>query len=218
MIKMKSSSKKYNHIAIEGNIGSGKTTLAKKLSKDLESRLLLEEFAENPFLPKFYNSPAENALPLELFFMAERYHQLKASNDKDLFMPLKISDYIFVKSRLFAKNNLTSDQFNLFDRLFDIMFNSLNYPDLVIYLYASVDRLKSNIKRRGRVFEQDIKENYLNNIQETYLDYFKKQNNFPVLVIDVTTIDFKDNVKNYQMIKNSIFRDYKIGLNKLNLF
>ena len=91
MIKMKSSSIKYNHIAIEGNIGSGKTTLAKKLSKDLESRLLLEEFAENPFLPKFYKSPEENALPLELFFMAERYHQLKASTDKDLFMPLRLA-------------------------------------------------------------------------------------------------------------------------------
>ena len=218
MIKMKSSSIKYNHIAIEGNIGSGKTTLAKKLSKDLESRLFLEEFAENPFLPKFYKSPEENALHLELFFMAERYHQLKASTDKDLFMPLKISDYIFVKSRLFAKNNLTSEEFNLFDRLFDIMFNSLNYPDLVIYLHASVDRLKSNIKQRGRVFEQDIKENYLNNIQETYLDYFKKQNNFPVLIIDVTNVDFKDNIKNYQTIKNSIFKKYEIGVNKLNLF
>ena len=133
-------------------------------------------------------------------------------------MPLKISDYIFVKSRLFAKNNLTSEEFNLFDRLFDIMFNSLNYPDLVIYLYASVDRLKSNIKQRGRVFEQDIKENYLNNIQETYLDYFKKQNNFPVLIIDVTNVDFKDNIKNYQTIKNSIFKKYEIGVNKLNLF
>ena len=98
------------------------------------------------------------------------------------------------------------------------MFNSLSYPDLVIYLYASVDRLKSNIKKRGRIFEQDIKENYLNNIQETYLDYFKKQNNFPVLIIDVTNIDFKDNIKNYQTIKNSIFKKYEVGVNKLNLF
>jgi deoxyadenosine/deoxycytidine kinase len=215
---MKPKSIKYNHIAIEGNIGSGKTTLAKKLSKDLNSRLLLEEFAENPFLPKFYKSPEENAFPLELFFMAERYHQLKNSTDKDLFMPLKISDYFFVKSRLFAKNNLTSDQFNLFDRLFKIMFNSLDYPDLVIYLYASVERLKSNIKQRGRVFEQNINNKYLNNIQDTYLDYFKKQNNFPVVVIDVTDIDFKHNTHNYQMIKNSIYRKHEVGINKLKLF
>tara|TARA_B100001109_G_scaffold215268_1_gene184226 strand:- start:126 stop:773 length:648 start_codon:yes stop_codon:yes gene_type:complete len=215
---MKLKSIKYNHIAIEGNIGSGKTTLAKKLSEDLNSRLLLEEFSENPFLPKFYKSPEENAFPLELFFMAERYHQLKNSTDKDLFMPLKISDYFFVKSRLFAKNNLTSDQFNLFDRLFKIMFNSLDYPDLVIYLYASVERLKSNIKQRGRVFEQNINTKYLNNIQDTYLDYFKKQNNFPVVIIDVTEIDFKHNTHNYQMIKNSIYRKYEVGINKLNLF
>ena len=215
---MKLKSIKYNHIAIEGNIGSGKTTLAKKLSEDLNSRLLLEEFAENPFLPKFYQSPEENAFPLELFFMAERYHQIKNSTDKDLFRPLKISDYFFVKSRLFAKNNLTSDQFNLFDRLFKIMFNSLDYPDLVIYLYASVERLKSNIKQRGRVFEQNINKKYLNNIQDTYLDYFKKQNNFPVLVIDVTAIDFKHNTHNYKMIKNSIYRKYEVGINKLNLF
>ena len=215
---MKSKSIKYNHIAIEGNIGSGKTTLAKKLSEDLNSRLLLEEFAENPFLPNFYKSPEENAFPLELFFMAERYHQIKNSTDKDLFRPLKISDYFFVKSRLFAKNNLTSDQFNLFDRLFKIMFNSLDYPDLVIYLYASVERLKSNIKQRGRVFEQTINKKYLNNIQDTYLDYFKKQNNFPVLVIDVTAIDFKHNTHNYKMIKNSIYRKYEVGINKLNLF
>ena len=215
---MKLKSIKYNHIAIEGNIGSGKTTLAKKLSEDLNSRLLLEEFAENPFLPNFYKSPEENAFPLELFFMAERYHQIKNSTDKDLFRPLKISDYFFVKSRLFAKNNLTSDQFNLFDRLFKIMFNSLDYPDLVIYLYASVERLKSNIKQRGRVFEQTINKKYLNNIQDTYLDYFKKQNNFPVLVIDVTAIDFKHNTHNYKMIKNSIYRKYEVGINKLNLF
>ena len=215
---MKLKSIKYNHIAIEGNIGSGKTTLAKKLSEDLNSRLLLEEFSEYPFLPKFYKSPEENAFPLELFFMAERYHQLKNSTDKDLFMPLKISDYFFVKSRLFAKNNLTSDQFNLFDRLFKIMFNSLDYPDLVIYLYASVERLKSNIKQRGRVFEQNINTKYLNNIQDTYLDYFKKQNNFPVVIIDVTEIDFKHNTHNYQMIKNSIYRKYEVGINKLNLF
>mgnify|MGYP001173519925 FL=1 len=215
---MKLKSIKYNHIAIEGNIGSGKTTLAKKLSEDLNSRLLLEEFAENPFLPNFYKSPEENAFPLELFFMAERYHQIKNSTDKDLFRPLKISDYFFVKSRLFAKNNLTSDQFNLFDRLFKIMFNSLDYPDLVIYLYASVERLKSNIKQRGRVFEQNINKKYLNNIQDTYLDYFKKQNNFPVVVINVTAIDFKHNTHNYKMIKNSIYRKYEVGINKLNLF
>ena len=115
----------YNFIAIERNIGSGKTTLATKLSKDFKARLLLEQFADNPFLPKFYESPEENAFPLELFFMAERYHQLKNKKEQDLFQPLTISDYFFMKSKLFAQNNLQSDEQQLFNRLFEIMLASL---------------------------------------------------------------------------------------------
>ena len=208
----------YNFIAIEGNIGSGKTTLAKKFALDFNSRLLLEEFSDNPFLPNFYKSPDEYAFPLELFFMAERYHQLKKERDTDIFQPLTIADYFFMKSRLFAQNNLKQDEFNLFNRLFDIMFTSLTYPDLIIYLYANIERLQYNIRERGRIFEQDISENYLTSIQENYLDYFKKQNNFPVVVVDVTKVDFKEDTLIYNKIKNIVFEKYKTGVHYLDLF
>lgn len=207
----------YNFIAIEGNIGSGKTTLATKLSKDFKARLLLEQFADNPFLPKFYKSPQENAFPLELFFMAERYHQLKDHKEQDLFQPLTISDYFFMKSKLFAQNNLELDEQQLFNRLFGIMSSSLSAPNLLIYLYADISRLQQNIKKRGRVFEQDISDYYLQNIQNRYLDYLRKQNSFPVLLLDVSLVDFKKEKIVYEKIKKLIDREYKIGVHKFNL-
>ena len=146
----------YNHIAIEGNIGCGKTTLATMLSSDIDARLVLEQFADNPFLPKFYSDPEKHAFPLELFFMAERYHQLKNLKEQDLFKPQIVSDYFFVKSKLFAQNNLKKDEMQLFNRLFDIMLSSLSKPDLLVYLYSDVVRLQQNIKNRGRDFEQNI--------------------------------------------------------------
>ena len=155
----------YSFITIEGNIGSGKTTFAKKLAKDLNAQLILEQFSENPFLPKFYKSPEKYAFPLELFFMAERYRQLKIQNEQDLFQPFSISDYFFIKSKLFSQNNLKSDELKLFNRLFEIMSPSLSNPDLLIYLYVDIDRLQQNIKKRGRTFEQNISDNYLQNIQ-----------------------------------------------------
>ena len=191
----------YKHIAIEGNIGSGKTTLAKMLSVDCNTKLILEEFSENPFLPKFYKQPDKNALPLELFFMAERYHQLKNLKEQDLFQPQVISDYFFVKSKLFAKNNLKNDEVQLFNRLFDIMFSSVSKPDLVVYLYAEISRLQRNIKKRGRDFEQNISNYYLQNIQEIYLDYLRKQDIFPVLIIDITDVDFVIDIDVYHSIK-----------------
>jgi deoxyadenosine/deoxycytidine kinase len=207
----------YNFIAIEGNIGSGKTTLATKLSKDFKARLLLEQFADNPFLPKFYESPEKNAFPLELFFMAERYHQLKRQKEQDLFQPLTISDYFFMKSKLFAQNNLHSDEQQLFNRLFEIMLSSLSVPDLMIYLYADVSRLQQNIKKRGRSFEQDISDAYLQNIQNRYLDYLRKQNSFPVLILDVSHVDFKTEATVYEKIKELIDCKYKIGMHHFNL-
>ena len=207
----------YNFIAIEGNIGSGKTLLATKLAKDFKARLLLEQFADNPFLPRFYESPEQNAFPLELFFMAERYHQLKFQKEQDLFQPLTISDYFFMKSKLFAQNNLQSDEYHLFTRLFEIMLSSLSVPDLLIYLYANISRLQQNIKKRGRTFEQDISEDYLQNIQNRYLDYLQKQNSFPVLVLDVSHVDFKTEQIVYEKIKKLIECKYKIGVHQFNL-
>ena len=136
----------YRFISIEGNIGAGKTTLASKMSSDFNARLILEEFEDNPFLARFYESPKEYAFPLELFFMAERYHQLKRYQEQDLFQPFIISDYFFIKSKLFAQNNLTEDELQLFNRFFDIMSNSLNLPDLLIYLHCDIVKLQMNIK------------------------------------------------------------------------
>ena len=207
----------YEFIAIEGNIGSGKTTLAKKMALDYNANLILESFARNPFLPKFYKDPNKYAFPLELFFMAERYQQLNKQN-KDLFSEKIISDYFFVKSQLFAKNNLTNDEFSLFNRLFNIMFSSLRKPDIVVYLYASIHRLQLNIKKRGREFEQSIADNYLKDIQSTYLDYFRKQSEIPVLVIDVSDVDFVKSKHHYDKIKKVLNLKYDKGIHYLNVF
>jgi deoxyadenosine/deoxycytidine kinase len=202
----------YNHIAIEGNIGSGKTTLATMLANDIDARLVLEQFADNPFLPKFYSDPEKHAFPLELFFMAERYHQLKNLKEQDLFKPQIISDYFFVKSKLFAQNNLKKDEMQLFNRLFDIMLSSLSKPDLLVYLYSDVERLQQNIKNRGRDFEQNISDEYLQNIQDKYLDFLRKQSDLPVLLLDVTNVDFVADKHIYDKIDELIFLEYSVGV------
>ena len=202
----------YSHIAIEGNIGSGKTTLATMLANDVDARLVLEQFADNPFLPKFYSDPEKHAFPLELFFMAERYHQLKNLKEQDLFKPQIVSDYFFVKSKLFAQNNLKKDEMQLFNRLFDIMLSSLSKPDLLVYLYSDVERLQQNIKNRGRDFEQNISDEYLQNIQDKYLDFLRKQSDFPVLLLDVTNVDFVADKNIYDKIGELIFVEYSVGV------
>ncbi len=202
----------YSHIAIEGNIGSGKTTLATMLANEMDARLVLEQFADNPFLPKFYSDPEKHAFPLELFFMAERYHQLKNLKEQDLFKPQIVSDYFFVKSKLFAQNNLKKDEMQLFNRLFDIMLSSLSKPDLLVYLYSDVVRLQQNIKNRGRDFEQNISDEYLQNIQDKYLDFLRKQSDFPVLLLDVTNVDFVADKNIYDKIGELIFVEYSVGV------
>lgn len=202
----------YSHIAIEGNIGSGKTTLATMLANEMDARLVLEQFADNPFLPKFYSDPEKHAFPLELFFMAERYHQLKNLKEQDLFKPQIVSDYFFVKSKLFAQNNLKKDEMQLFNRLFDIMLSSLSKPDLLVYLYSDVVRLQQNIKNRGRDFEQNISDEYLQNIQDKYLDFLRKQSDFPVLLLDVTNVDFVTDKNIYDKIGELIFVEYSVGV------
>lgn len=207
----------YNYIAIEGNIGSGKTTLANRIASDFGARLLLEEFSNNPFLPKFYKSPSENAFALELFFMAERYQQLKDHKEQDLFSPITVSDYFFIKSKLFATNNLSADEQKLFNRLFDIMVSFLPFPDIVIYLYADIPRLQENIKKRGRSFEQDMSDEYLSDIQKKYLDYLTKQNKIPVLILDINKVDFKENKEIYKKIKSLLDFKYDIGIHRFIL-
>jgi len=208
---------RYKFVVIEGNIGAGKTTLATMLAKDYNARLVLENFKENPFLPKFYKDPEKHAFPLELFFMAERYHQLKKQKEQDLFQPISIADYFFVKSKLFAQNNLQKDEQQLFNSLFNIMSSSLPKPDLLVYLYADVSRLQTNIKKRGRSFEQKITNEYLQNIQGRYLDYLRKQTYSPVLLLDISNVDFKEDKKVYEVIKVLLDRTYAIGIHQADL-
>src|SRR5438270_1237078 len=158
---------KYSFVTIEGNIGAGKTTLANLLSKHFDARLILEQFADNPFLPKFYESPQQYAFPLELFFMAERFKQLKdLIQQKDLFQNITISDYLFTKCLLFAKINLPDDEFRLYQRLFEIVHQQLVQPDILIYLHSPISKLQQNIKKRNRSYEQKIADDYLFRIQE----------------------------------------------------
>ena len=207
----------YKFVVIEGNIGVGKTTLATMLAKDYNARLVLENFKENPFLPKFYKDPKKHAFPLELFFMAERYHQLKKQKEQDLFQPISIADYFFVKSKLFAQNNLQKDEQQLFNSLFNIMSSSLSNPDLLVYLYADVSRLQLNIKKRGRSFEQTITNEYLQNIQDRYLDYLRKQTYFPVLLLDISDVDFKEDKKVYKAISVLLDNTYALGIHQVDL-
>ncbi|OUV70036.1 MAG: deoxynucleoside kinase [Flavobacteriales bacterium TMED123] len=207
----------YKFICIEGNIGVGKTSLAQRISADFNARLVLEEFANNPFLPKFYKEPSKYAFPLELFFMAERYKQIKAINEQELFTEFTVSDYYFVKSRLFAQNNLSTDELQLFYRLFDIMLSSLPKPDLLIYLYADIPTLQKNIKKRARTYEQDISDDYLLNIQEKYLDFFRKQNDFPVLILDISNANFVQNKSEYQKITDAFKKRYLAGIHRISL-
>ena len=207
----------YHFITIEGNIGAGKTTLAHLLSRHYNARLILEEFADNPFLPKFYESPELYAFPLELFFMAERFKQLKELlQQKDLFQQLTISDYLFTKCLLFAKVTLPEDEFRLYQRLFDIIHQQLIQPDLLIYLHAPVSKLQANIKKRNRAYEQNISDEYLFNIQETYTHYIK-QHNVKTLIVDATHADFLRNEKHLKVITDALAHDYDDGQHYISL-
>jgi deoxyguanosine kinase len=207
----------YHFITIEGNIGAGKTTLAHLLSRHYNARLVLEEFADNPFLPKFYESPHLYAFPLELFFMAERYKQLKELiQQKDLFQSLTISDYLFTKCLLFAKVNLPEDEFRLYQRLFEIINQQVVQPDILIYLHAPVTKLQANIKKRNRAYEQNIADEYLFNIQETYTHYIK-QHNIKSLFVDASNADFLGNEKHLKVITDALEKEYDEGQHYLML-
>ncbi len=208
---------KYHFITIEGNIGAVKTTLAHMLSKHYNARLVLEEFADNPFLSKFYENPQQYAFPVELFFMAERYKQLKELiQQKDLFQSVTISDYLFTKCLLFSKVTLPEDEFRLYQRLFDIIHQQLVQPDILIYLHAPVSKLQSNIRKRNRSYEQNIPDDYLFNLQETYTHYIK-QHNMKTLFVDASNADFLHNEKHLQVIYEALEQEYDNGQYYLSL-
>lgn len=207
----------YHFITIEGNIGAGKTTLAHLLSKHFNARLILEEFADNPFLPKFYENPEQFAFPLELFFMAERYKQLKEMiHTKDLFQSITISDYLFTKCLLFAKVNLPEEEFRLYQKLFDIIHQQLVFPEILIYLHAPVQKLQLNIRKRNREYEQKIPDEYLFNLQETYTSYIK-QHNIKTIFVDASNADFLGNEKHLQVILDALEKDYTPGQHYVTL-
>ena len=207
----------YNFITIEGNIGAGKTTLSRLLSTHYNARLILEQFADNPFLPKFYENREQYAFPLELFFMAERYKQLKdLLQTKDLFHQVTISDYLFTKSLLFAKVNLPEQEFLLYQKLFEIINPHLLQPDLLIYLHAPISKLKENIKKRNRSYEQSIDPEYLMSLQETYTQYIK-QHNVKTLFIDASSADFLNDEAHLKTVIDALEQDFDEGQRYLSL-
>ena len=205
-----------HYIVIEGNIGAGKTSLCQKLAMEFDSKLILEQFSDNPFLPLFYSNPDRYAFPVELFFMTERHKQLQEYLLKrDLFQQHTISDYIFSKTLLFAGKNLTGEELRLFQNLFNTLNASFPKPDLLVYLHRSVDDLQKNIRQRNRGYELEIKDEYLQNIQDAYFDFFKMESlHTPVLMLEVEGMDFVNDENCYQSILNTISKPYKIGIHR----
>lgn len=200
---------KYEYIAIEGNIGAGKTTLSTILAERWKAKLILEQFSENPFLPKFYQDPKRHAFSLELSFMAERYRQLKEEvESRDLFQPQIVADYLFYKCRIFSLVNLDEDELTLYDTLFEILYANLPKPDIILYLHWPVTHLLENIAKRGRSYEQQIEAAYLERIAQSYFDYFKSHLPCPVLILYAPAFDYLKNPDQIETIETLLEKAY----------
>lgn len=198
---------KFNYIAIEGNIGSGKTSLARKIGDDYNAKLVLERFADNPFLPKFYDDKDRYAFPLEMSFLADRYQQLTDDLAQfDLFKNFIVSDYFIFKSLIFAQVTLSKEEYNLYRKMFDIMYKEITKPDVYVFLYQNTDRLITNIKKRGRSYEQNIQPDYLDKIHKGYLSFIKTKEEMNTLIIDVSDLDFVDKDEDYRKVLNEILK------------
>ncbi len=206
----------YNYIVIEGNIGAGKTSFATRFAEESDARLILEQFEENSFLPKFYEDPARYAFPLELSFLADRYQQLKTQfTTTDMFKPFTVADYFIFKSLIFASRNLEQLEFGLYSKLFTIVSSVVPKPDLIVYLYLNLDNLKKNIQKRGRPYEQNIQFEYLDKIQNGYLDFLRQQSDLRVILIDTNEIDFVERDNDYQWMKDVILQNYPLGMHRI---
>jgi len=206
----------YNYIAIEGCIGAGKTTLAEMLAAEFNAELILERFADNPFLAKFYKDPTHYAFPLEMSFLTDRYQQLKnLLSKRDLFTDLVIADYFIDKCAIFSKNNLQQDEYNLFLKVYEIISGFLPKPDLLVYLYKSPENLLKNIAKRGRDYEQEIAAEYLESIQENYITFFKQRAQSPVLIIEANELDFVNKIADYEKIKSFLQQKYEMGVHRI---
>lgn len=195
---------KHKFLVIEGNIGAGKTTLARFIAETYNYDLILEEFAENTFLPQFYESPERFAFPLEMSFMAARYNQLKDFFSRQSLPFPVVADYMFDKSLVFAKVNLRKEEFQLFDQFFKLLNSHLRKPDLIVYLHKEVGHLQKNIQRRGRDFEQQIKDDYLDKINSAYYQFLKKSKSKNILLIETEKMDFVSNKNHLQTIFEKI--------------
>jgi len=208
----------HKYICIEGNIGAGKTTLCKMIERDYPCKLLLEQFTDNPFLPYFYKEPDRYAFPLELFFLTERYKQLQQNLlSGDLFHDFILSDYSFVKTLLYAKNNLSSEEYRLFTNLFNVLNTNFPWPDVLVYIHRSIPILKEHIKMRGRLYETEITDQYLQNIQDAYFEYFRSELGFPILIIDADKLDFLKSENHYLEIKRLLEREYQPGIQRISI-
>jgi len=207
----------YNYLVIEGSIGAGKTSLARMIADKYKARLILEQFADNPFLPKFYGNPERYSFPLELSFLASRYQQVnKELTNRDLFSPFTVADYHFTKSLIFAQTTLQKDEYTLFRQLFDIIIQQLPKPDLYVYLYLPVNQLLRNISGRGRDYEKNIQAEYLEKIQDGYLNYLKVIDDMRILIIDRSHIDFVNDPDDFKKLENKIFYGkWNYGINRL---
>ncbi|MEZ4875563.1 MAG: 2-amino-4-hydroxy-6-hydroxymethyldihydropteridine diphosphokinase [Flavobacteriaceae bacterium] len=195
----------YNYIAIEGNIGAGKTSFATQVASDFNAKLILERFKENPFLPKFYEEPQRYAFPLEMSFLADRYQQLVEDiTQYDLFKDCVVADYDVYKSMIFAKITLSEEEYTLYKKLFHLMHKELPKPDVYVYLYQTTERLLENIKKRGRTYEQSIEADYLKKINEGYLQFIKTQHNENVKIIDISEKDFVNKRKDYLFVLKEV--------------
>ena len=207
---------KYKLVTVEGNTGAGKTSLAKMLAQQYGGQLILEEFADNPFLPKFYAEPEKYAFHTEMYFMLDRYRQLSDFIQSEHSKTgLTISDYIFRKSLLYAEVNLQPDEYDLFERMFNTVYPNLPQPELIIYVHATVPRLIRNIQKRGRDFEQQVRESYLKRVEKIYFDYFRNNPHLPVLIIHADDLDFVHEPEHYEQILEWIAQDYPAGIHEV---
>lgn len=208
----------YNYICIEGNIGSGKTTFCEMMQEDYNCTLILEEFDDNPFLPMFYENPEKFAFTVELFFMTERHKQMSSTlSVRNMFDDFVLGDYFFLKTLLFARKNLSEEEFKLFQKIFQVLNSNFQQPDLVVYFHRSVDILKQNIDKRGRPYEANISKEYLTQVQNSYFEYFRNVLSYPVLILDLKDLNFVENKNHYEFLKSLLQKKYMPGVHRISL-